>query len=213
MWRYDGWFNVVIEKIVLNLPLIERTPAEKALEFHASTDIFSRWDWATATAKSLSSRTRNTKESVKASQHTRVPMLEIASLVESNAHDVLTPNIYDIYSAATAEDEKKKILQNVHSRLREAYNNECRAKQEIRERFRSAVRPHLPPPNKKVDRLTGCSIEQRSRMWVQTHSKLFANTCSYPGLDGLQRWATKNGLSDNDRLNLLESCWYVFVLR
>ena len=210
MSERSSWFNAVIEKIVSHLPLREQTPGDKALEFHESTGIFSRWEWATATATSFSSRTRTELTATKANRHIQMPMLDDALLVEKNAQTAAS--IYQSYSDATAEDEKQRILQKANSRQQEIYRNEYQKKEAIRERFRRAVRPHLPPPNNRLQELmvSGSSVQNRSHVWLQTHGKLLVHAQSYPGLDELQKWATKNGVSDNDRLNLLESCWCVF---
>ena len=205
----SNWFHAVIEKIVSHLPLREQTPGDKALEFHESTGIFSRWEWATATATSFSSSSRNELTTTKAKQHSQMPTLDVALLVEKNAY---TASIYHSYSDATAEDEKQRILRKANSRLQEIYHNEYRKKEAIRERFRRAVRPHLPPPHNRLQELmeSGSSVQNRSHVWLQIHGKLLVHTQSYPGLDELQKWATKNRVSNNDRLNLLESCWCVF---
>lgn len=145
------------------------------------------------------------QKSEKNAMQNKRSMLDIASLVERNAH---TTSIYNAYTDTTVEDEKRSVLKEVNMRLQEIYRCEYRAKEAIRNRFRRAVRPHLPPPKpKETDTDSGISLQERSRIWIHTHSKLLVHTHSYPGLDELQRWATQNGLNANDRLNLLESCW------
>ena len=149
--------------------------------------------------------TRSSKGNNRAQRHSQVHTLDIASLVEKDAH---TASVYHAYTEETAEDERREIHRKVNARLEEIYRNEYRAKDAVRERFRRAVRLHVSSPDSKLEDSQGAeSIKERSRTWLQMHGKLLAQEHTYQGLDELEKWITQKGLSDHDRLNLLESCW------
>ena len=213
----NSWFAPLIEKVVNELPLREHTPAEKALEYHESISVLAQWEQAVATAKKLSSSKANErgKPHRPLTQQSQIFGLGIASNVEVEVEvNAYATSIYSAFSDATLEENRRQVVNGVHERLQEIYERERRTKEARRERFRRAVRLHLPASTTTTGVQSATesrtSTRERSRSWLYAHSELLVCRDTYPGLAEVDAWAAKNGLNDNDRRNLLESCRYVY---
>ena len=191
----NRWFAPMIETIVKYLPLREHTPADKALEYNESISVLSQWEQATATAISLAKpgalwresshinpfpQNQNQNQNHNQNHNQKKFTMDATHLVSTTMEMTSYTNVvYGAFMDAAEEEDRRRLIVSVNTRLQKAYQHEKSIKQQRRERFKRAVQLMRPPDALESDGCGDTVVKETHVMYTRLQSTVSAlvNDC------------------------------------